>query len=115
MGTAPRCVTANANATSFASRPRERATSVGCSAQPRGEGDDRHVSWADHEAACELFAQEDLVAALGNSKLAGALTTEIPVAELHPFAAMAIDITPGPPLGPIDVMYLFTDGSYPEE
>jgi ribonuclease HI len=62
-----------------------------------------------------MFVQEDVVAALGNTALAGALTTEFPLEDLHPFAAMAIRITPGPPCGPIDVMYLFTDGSYPEE
>lgn len=68
---------------------------------------------ADAAARCELFAEEDVVAQLAGSGLAHALDRDIPVAEIHPFAAMAVGITPPPGGDPPDVVYVYTDGSFP--
>ena len=88
---------------------------MSCGARPRARGDDPTLPRVENAATCELFAWEDLAAALGGTGLVDALTAELPASELHPFAAMALKLTPGPPSQRPDAVYIYTDGSYPEK
>ena len=68
-------------------------------------------------ATCKVMAEEDLVGALKESGLAGALSDSIPDSDVHPFARIAYEsANKVPPNHDVpDHVYVYTDGSYTHE